>query len=308
MKVLQYFKRAARLAISDPRRIPTLVGRETNYAARRLNQIYYRLRGKPDGYDLMDADWDTVIILDACRYDYFENRKRLQRGTLRKETAPGGESREFMRRQFMGKTLHDTVYVTGNPHTSMLDPETFHEVYIDEAWSEIGNEVPADRVTEVAVEAHESHPNKRIIVHYMQPHLPILDPDMKHINELLEPTRGQYWPADTTMMELREAYAANLEYGLESVERLINEIEGKIVVTADHGELLGERQSPIPVRGTDHHPELYVPELIEVPWLTIEKGERREVRDDPPVGSISVDEKTKENRLEALGYLTPFMI
>lgn len=303
---MSYFKRILRFVRSNPKKVPTMVQREMNYAARRLNQHYYRIQGKPDGYDLVAADWDTAIILDSCRYDFFKEREGLQQGDLQKETAPGAESREFIRRQFKGKKLHDTVYVTGNPYTTLIDPETLHNVYMDEAWSETNTEVPADRLTDVAVEAHRNHPDKRIIVHYMQPHLPILDPEMEHINEMLEPTRGQYWPVDTTMAELREAYAANLEYVLKYVEDLIEKIEGKIIVTADHGELLGERQSPIPVRGTDHHPELYVNELLEVPWLEIEKGKRREITDDPPISSLNIDEDDKRDRLEALGYLTLF--
>lgn len=301
--MMGYLKKAVSFAISEPSRVPAMTGHEVNNLARRCNQVYHQFRNNPNGYDLIGRDWDTAIILDACRYDYFENRERLKRGSLRRETAPGAESQEFIERCFKGREIHDTVYVTGNPYTTIIDPETFHKIYLDEAWEGSANEVPADRVTDVALKAHENHPNKRIIVHYMQPHLPILHPEEDHINDAIKPIRGQYWPVDTTMDALKRAYAANLEYVLEHVEKLVDQIDGKVVVTADHGELLGERESPIPVRGTEHHPGLYVEELVEVPWLTIESGTRREIVEDPPEGELDVDEETKRDRLHALGYI-----
>lgn len=76
-----------------------------------------------------------------------------------------------------------------------------------------------------------------------------------------------------------------------------------MVITADHGEMLGDRQTPIPVRGFDHRERLYVPELVNVPWYELDVGDRREVRSDPPVKPMQVDEGVKQQRLEALGYV-----
>jgi hypothetical protein len=303
MKPIEYFNRFLNVALSDPRRIPTIINREVVYAAQTINRQYFRNFRQPDGYDLMAADWDTAIILDACRYDFFMNRNTLRIGNLRKEISPGSESREFMQHTFKNRTLHDTVYVTGNPYTTILDENTFHNVYLDENWDREDMVARPDWITKNAVEAHDIHPQKRIIVHYMQPHFPILHPEYAYVNDLLEFHRGRYIAAETTLSELREAYAANLEYVLRFVEQLVDSIMGKVVVTADHGELLGERQFPIPVRGTDHFPELYLPELVDVPWLTISGSSRRKISEDPPVGRIEIDEETKEDRLEALGYL-----
>ena len=303
MKPIQYFSRVGDFIRSDPARVPNMVKREFCHTAQRLNQQYHQRFNHLDGYDLMAADWDTAIILDACRYDIFAQRQGLQQGTLEKRTAPGGESREFMQRSFQGRQLHDTVYVTGNPYTTILGSNTFHDLYMDENWNDAGTEVPPDRLTDTAIRAHESHPNKRIVVHYMQPHLPILHPDHRHVNDSIEYHRTGYILDGVSRTELREAYTANLEYVLEYVEELLTHIEGKVVVTADHGELLGDRQSPIPIRGTDHHPELYVPELVDIPWLTISAGPRRETKADPPQGDLQVDEEIKKDRLEALGYV-----
>ncbi|MBX0296662.1 sulfatase-like hydrolase/transferase [Haloarcula nitratireducens] len=302
--MIEYLRDIYDFAQSNPRKIPTAVKHEVNYYGRCINQEYYKKAGKRKGFDLVEKDWDTAIILDACRYDFFKNRNRLLQGSLKKEISPGSESREFIQRSFVGRDLHDTVYVTANPYTKLVEPDTFHKIFLDEAWDEQGDQAPADRVTNVAMDAHKKYPEKRIIVHYMQPHLPIIPSEQNSINDSLKGVREGYWPTGTTTMtEVRKAYAANLEYVLEYIEELIETVDGKIVVTADHGELLGERQSPIPVRGTDHFPNLYVPELIEVPWLTIREEKRRKITEEPPEDEFTVDEEATQDRLKALGYI-----
>ena len=47
---------------------------------------------------------------------------------------------------------------------------------------------------------------------------------------------------------------------------LIESLDGKTVVTSDHGNLFGRRLWPIPLQKYGHPPGLRFPELIEVPW------------------------------------------
>jgi hypothetical protein len=101
---------------------------------------------------------------------------------------------------------------------------------------------------------------------------------------------------------LRAAYQANLEIVLAEVAALLRFMSGRIVVTSDHGELLGEggRYS--------HFPGSACAELLEIPWLIVEKGghepletwktERRESQD----AGEDAQAKLKE-RLRALGYI-----
>jgi len=65
--------------------------------------------------------------------------------------------------------------------------------------------------------------------------------------------------------------------------------------------MLGERQSPIPVKGFGHEYGLHVPELIEVPWLEVSGNSRMAVA-DPPVSTEQISGEVMEERLEALGY------
>lgn len=276
---------------------------EMYYRLRRINQWYHRQNRGHDGYDLVAADWDTAIILDACRYDTFAKCNRYD-GNLRREVAVGSESREFFQRVFQDDTFHDTVYVTGNPYITILEDDTFHDVYIDEAWNTAGTAAAPGRMTDAAIRAHEDHPDKRVVVHYMQPHLPIIAPGWEHVNEDISYYKDEYFPDNGLSIEkLYQAYKANLRYVLDHVDELLAAIEGKVLITSDHGELLGERQRPIPIRGFNHHENLYVDGLLSVPWLEIENGPRREIHPDPPAAAINVDDRAKQEQLRALGYL-----
>lgn len=73
-------------------------------------------------------------------------------------------------------------------------------------------------------------------------------------------------PLDAALREVgedgvRKAYEENLEIVLNHVAQLLREFRGKIVITSDHGELLGEN-------GLYGHPwGMRHPALIEIPWL-----------------------------------------
>ena len=64
---------------------------------------------------------------------------------------------------------------------------------------------------------------------------------------------------------LRKVYKENLRLVLRYVADLISDLSGIIIITADHGERLGER------KGYSHSPRLSDPLLLEVPWFKVEK-------------------------------------
>lgn len=289
-------------AIKNPSKAARYSRFEVEVAIRRINQFVHMRRRKPNSFDLMGRDWDTAVILDACRFDYFK-QENIFEGKLHQETAPGGASQEFIREMFLGKELHNTVCVTGNPFVSLLEPGTFHDLIVDDTW-DIGNRQAApSQVTEAAVRAHDKYPNKRIIVHYMQPHFPVHHPDYEFVNDGTSWRHGQFWPVTVSEQDVRDGYRANLRYVLSYVENLVDQIDGKTIVTADHGELLGERVRPIPLRTYNHHEGLYAPELLDVPWLELDSNDRRTIRSDPPRSGQEISEEDRDKRLEALGYI-----
>jgi hypothetical protein len=281
------------------------------------------------GVDVTAEDWDNLVILDACRYDAFAQENESP-GELREVVSAGRESHEFIEQNFLDKHLHDTVYVTANPHVTYIPEGTFHAVIGDPLTDQFDEElgtVPPRAVTQAALNAHDQFPNKRLIIHYMQPHMPPIGDIRLDFTELqdgfdLVGTDGEFNRffnlVDDGVIEpavARKAYRQNLRLVLEEVDNL-EQLSGKTVVTADHGELLGERPCPLMGPSWSHQVTRYEPqwtpfrfpkckELCTVPWFVPESDkERREVKASEPVGEERLSEHTAQQQLEALGYRT----
>lgn len=298
-------------ALRDPRSFVI----ELRRLALSANAAYSRLRGREIGCEVVEEDWDNLVILDGCRYDLFRRENTVE-GRLESRTAAGSESWEYLRENFQGRRLHDTVYVTANPHAPKLAEGTFHERrnLLEDRWDEDLKTVPPDVVTEEALEVHAKYPNKRLIVHYMQPHFPFIGETGQAISHTGvspgdEADDGPHvWAGlrdgtlDVDEDMVYEAYRENLELALPHVRELVDALDGKSVITSDHGNLVGERTGPLPVRGYGHPRGFYTPELVTVPWLVVESTERRHVESDPPTGHESMDTDVVEERLADLGY------
>lgn len=102
--------------------------------------------------------------------------------------------------------------------------------------------------------------------------------------------------------DLVEIYKENTEIVIDEVERLLPHLSGKTVISLDHGEMLGERSFPIPVKSFEHPPGIYTSELVDVPCFVHHNGERKEITEDKPEDSpISLSGDVEEH-LEAMGY------
>jgi len=280
---------------------------------RELNKLYYT-RGRqrpyyPHGTDVFaDEDWDNLIILDACRYDAFKEQVSIP-GQLEKRQSRGGMSPEFVRANFTNKQLHDVVYISANEWFAQLRDEINAEVHrfvnlqIDHL--DLGGiSVRPETVTEQALRIAEEYPNKRLIVHYMQPHQPYIGPTGEEHFELSPGLIETLRKSDGVTDELLwQAYRENLDIVLNYAEELVSALTGKTVITSDHGELLGERVFPIPIKTYGHFDGLYVDELIDIPWFVCEFSERKTIRPEAPVADEDdVDADAVEDRLRQLGY------
>lgn len=290
-----------------------LVGEARKYA-RKANIVYHQRSSNDPGNLVMGEDWDNLIILDACRYREFEEQNTME-GELSRFESAASQSWEFMEKNFVDKELHDTVYVSANPFTPRLEEGIFHSLItlLDE-WDEEHETVLPETVVEHAVDVDEEYPDKRLIVHFMQPHYPFLGPTGEEIDhrgydtgdgepniwEILQWRHDGYGDFDEEIV--RKAYRENVDIALDAAEQLIEEFTGKTVVTADHGALIGERLSPIPVRGYGHSIGIRVPEVTEVPWFEPDYSERKEVVAEEPQIYDEVDREVVEERLESFGY------
>lgn len=287
---------------------PRLLRTEAKYQSRRLNNWYFKLRNG-SGVDILTQDWDNLFILDACRYDFFRDCNTIE-GNLRPVASKGGHSRTFMEGNFVDREAHDTIYVTANLHADFLKKDVFYTAKLI-PYSERNPE----RVAEATRELHEQYPDKRLIVHFMQPHKPYLGPSGEEIRERLRDSgleqlieRGNYvkWEAyrdgHIPIEDLRKCYRENLEIALSYTEELIQGIGGKSVVTSDHGELLGESPYPFSGRLFGHPDNVNTDMLFTVPWLVIESDERRYTESELPIGFERLNSELAKKRLKELGY------
>ncbi|MFB6242338.1 MAG: hypothetical protein ABEJ36_06085 [Candidatus Nanosalina sp.] len=278
--------------------------------------LYFDLRYGA-GTDFMEEDWDNLVLLDACRYDDFREENTLE-GELDSRISRATDSPGFIRANFNGKDLTDTVYVTANPHVGKVDEGVFHAV-VDEPLKEFSDElgtVPPEKVTEAAIKAGKEYPDKKLVIHYMQPHDPPIGEEGRKIRE---EAGMEGWRPDRSedkgrrMMNLlakgkigkeeaREAYRENLRIVLGEVEKLLEQLDGKTVVTADHGEMFGESPYPFLGRMYEHWKRPKTLELCRVPWMVVENGDRREIRAGEPEDRRITSEDEIRDKLERLGY------
>jgi hypothetical protein len=292
---------------------------------REVNRLYHtgfrRFEVNRDGVNFFEEDWDNLLILDACRYDNFATvaREINLPGHLEARQSRGACTMEFLRANVDGADLSDTVYVSG---TTMMYRESvfknqlsvnFHDVvdvwqnHIDVGEWGIKPGTMAKKTRKVASE----YPNKRLVAHFIQPHIPFVGSTGEKYAEELQNTvwkdcfDGSIEVSDNV---IRRAYAENVKIVMEKVTELLDDLDGKTVVTADHGQYLGERCSPVPIKEYGHPNGIYTDPLVKVPWHVYEDGERREITAEASAASYDerqtddLDEKAR-NHLQELGYL-----
>jgi hypothetical protein len=181
-------------------------------------------------------------------------------------------------------------------------------------WDKRLDTVPPHEITQAALRMLRQYPDKRLIIHYIQPHGPWIG--KTQVVENSTNGNGQWLGQVKTwqmvregridLKLLRQAALDNLELVLAEVEKLAPELSGKVVISADHGEAFGEKWV------YSHPPGVYIKELVEVPWLVIDKGKvnhqplKEETGLEAKVEATEMtveDEAEIEERLKALGYL-----
>lgn len=262
-------------------------------------------------FRVMDEDWDVLVVLDACREDLFREVVGVDRfDAYETRYSAGGATAEWAKKNFAGQAMTDTVYVTGNPVVSRGVRTAFHAFV--EVWREAFDEdlgtVPPDRVTDAALKAAEGNPDKRLVVHYLQPHYPFIGyPDLRYatfgqtdevnVSDTKEGASDVWEALELGLVDhdtVCNAYADNLRHVMDSVEDLLAEVDGTTVITSDHGNLLGERVTSLRIPMYGHPPRIHHPALREVPWAVI-RG-KNTVADRQPEAEI-------EDQLESLGYM-----
>jgi len=268
------------------------------------------------GEPYWDDEWDVLVILDACRvdlmrevlpdYDYLPNQIQVR-------TSPASQSREFLERHTQPKYLREmarTALVSGNAFTRESFVQADDWATIDEVWRHSWNDehgtVLARSVTDAAIRQHRNGDHERLIAWYLQPHVPFVTAEWSDGFDRKEGfgDPGEHDDGKSVWYQLRDgelakqklwnAYQTNLRYVLNDVRLLIENVDGKVVVTSDHGNAIGEY-------GIYGHPIYsWAPILKRVMWIELHASDKR--THDPEPEPTAESETTVEERLRALGY------
>lgn len=283
--------------------------------------------------DVLEEDWDYLIVLDACRYDFFEKvYTDYLEGDLERRKSVASSTPEWASKVFTGE--HDITYFSSNPFINdaglplnEIDwgsscgyewNATEHITNIIDVWhegwdDELGTVTP-EKMNEVVLEhMDEAEGADRTIIHYMQPHAPYItkgrgrkverirksfkeakedggEADDGLVSSIADTVRPKFesivedstlamklgmWlelnpgsllslGRNGTRHTLENYYEENLRLAMEQAQELVEELDGKVVVTSDHGEAFGEQGV------WEHHIETHIPALVEVPWLEVE--------------------------------------
>lgn len=280
-----------------------------------------------DGAYILDKDWDNLIIIDACRHDIFKEVNELP-GELRKVKSRGSSTNEFLVENFNEKKSYDTIYLSANAMIGYLR-ELIDVFKIVGMWGENINVMPTEDntdpssltdpepVVDRAIELHNNYPNKRLIIHFLPPHTPFLVKDGEFLpKDSPYRTFSAVRNGEVSKKEMRSVYRENVDFILTHVNKLINALNGKSVITSDHGELLGEGVPSLArllhnrwsfknrhYYDWAHYPGIHIPELIEVPWLEINSEKRREIQSESNPECFEINESAIKSQLKALGYI-----
>lgn len=284
--------------------------------------------------NIMEKDWDNLFILDACRYDIFSQVNSIE-GELSKLHSNASHSKEFIKRNFNDNKFYDTIYISANPHASKtLKDGTFYktvETYPEiKDWSNDTNLHHPENIARIASKEYRKNRNKKIIIHFMSPHTPYYGHTASKVREKLLRTEevgiSRSPESNTTTndpnevyrdllnaaylregyitdAQLYECYKEDLKIALKQIKQLLKKFDGKTVVTADHGEMLGNPTTVLPMFQKYRHPErCYTLEVREVPWLEVNTGSRRKIIPETPKNIVDSSEEVIEEQLRSLGY------
>lgn len=231
------------------------------------------------------------------------------------------DNNETYAQRFGTKDCSDLTYVTWNHFSRLLDGESFE--LLDEVWKygwDDNRKVVEPRyVTDRAIEVGRTRDPDRMILHYMQPHTPfkkqvedrqkeVTSPEDTDVGDVFkdeENGMGENMSPFTRVQrgftsydDLWDMYVENLEWVLDDVEILLENIDAeRVVISADHGNAIGEwgcygHRPYTPVRGAK-----------EVPWVETSAHDEGTYEPEVQRRTADLDNDTVRKRLADLGYV-----
>ncbi len=118
---------------------------------------------------IIERDWDNLLLIDACRFDLFEDTNSLP-GELSNSYSVASRTSEFVDKTFQDVELDDTVCVTASPKYYEREvTDSFHaciNVWEDN-WDDDLCTVSPEVMNEHVLDVYNEYPEKRILAHYV---------------------------------------------------------------------------------------------------------------------------------------------
>lgn len=242
-----------------------------------------------DQYNLIhNTSWDTLVVLDAMRYDIFKKYNRFK-GRLIKARSRAAHTYPwlwetfsdkyswlyFSAHMYVGDKIHSKRDWNGVQHFKKVIP-----IWEDHYDENLGTVHPY-HVGKTVKKYFEENPPEKCIVHYIQPHGPWIGTPSYYVPWTKEMHEQYYVMADFLAQAerpdpkfFRKAYIGNVKLVLRSLKQFIKYFPGQVVITADHGEMLGE-YSEEKGRNLYLHKinfPLWADDLVKtVPWLVVKQ-------------------------------------
>lgn len=221
---------------------------------------------------ILSEPWKYLIILDACRYEYFRQVAEQENypGTLIPCHSPFTYTVEWYTRTWTDIDKSDIILVSGSPmawteFVEFLNRDFYRSVGSfkrEDNWTPYG--LPeAKSVLDDAEMQSLINPHCRIVIHLLPPHLPFIGPKGVAIMDALGgPERfmkGGLYPAIEQYtkrhhQEVVEAYKESIKYAMDDIMQC--KWLDKTIVTSDHSEAM--------------NPGAYCHVSGTVPWFRLE--------------------------------------
>jgi hypothetical protein len=277
-----------------------------NYMQNQIHQMQHDLIWRDP------SSWGTLLVLDACRYDYFfevATELDLAGDLYCADSEVCGTTAWYWKRwQGPPKSL-DATLITANPYGVDRCPLVFSQII--KAWDDGDDQKLVD--SERTMNYYRKYAaGGRAVVHFIPPHQPFINPlglalykkldiDLAKIGPLTWGVREElnclsqiqkwlanygragHWP------EIRAAYRQAIGCMVLRIVDWLDEFTPPVIITADHGEVVGEGGAGgLGGYGHCHSQDDVVWLQRLVPWFVF-----RPAGDPDPV----------KQRLKALGYV-----
>lgn len=286
------------------------------------------------GTNLLQLDWDLLIVLDSCRVDALREVAStgefdfLTESGVKSLRSVGGSTGEWAASTFTPRYKDEiarTGFVEGNafPYKVLemegdlsenlempylptdwepVPPGSFRE-YIP-AWQHGGRSLTdryqsdSNHVIDHTIDLGRRNTCDRVISHLIEPHYPYVAAAKQRGADELNETEQKPWPYLRNGGDLDvvwENYLTELRAGLGLVDRLLRNYDAEnVIITADHGESFGEYGF------YGHQTGSFNPHVRTVPLVRTSATDTEEYK---PTLPEETEEVTVNDRLRHLGYI-----